>query len=387
MKIICAPDSFKESMTAADAARAMERGIRLVLPAAQVTFLPVADGGEGTCATLADALGGTLVEVACTDAAGRPRLGSIAHVPASRLAVIEVASACGLEHIESARRDALVASTRGVGDLVRAALDLGVATLIIGLGGSATNDAGAGMLAALGARFLDVDGVELPDGGSALTRLSSVDLAGLDPRLADVEFRVACDVTNPLVGPRGASAVFGPQKGADAEAIAVLDAGLTRWADVVERVVGRRVRDVPGAGAAGGLGAAFLALGRTTLESGADLVMDAVGLDAHLAGADLVLTGEGSLDVQSVAGKVPVKVAERAAAAGVPAIVFAGRLDTEVEDLPPRGVAAVVPIVRGVADLPQALSEGPQNLERATAMVCRLFALSHQRREPDDADR
>lgn len=386
MLIICAPDSFKESMSAPDAARAMERGIRRALPGAQVVRVPVADGGEGTCATLAEALGGTMVEVPCTDAVGRPVRGAIAHIPAEGLAVIEVASACGLELIEPGRRDARFASTRGVGDLVRAALDLGATTLLVGLGGSATNDAGAGMLSALGARFLDADGAVLPDGGAALVDLAAVDLTGLDPRLAGVEVRVACDVDNPLVGPRGASAVFGPQKGADAAAVALLDRALTRWADVVEPAVGRSVRDVPGAGAAGGLGAALLAFGRTTLESGADLVMDAVGLDAHLAGADLVLTGEGSLDAQSAAGKVPVKVAQRAASAGVPALVFAGRLDAEVEADPPPGVVAAVPIVRGVTDLPRALAEGPDNLERATAMVCRLLALN-DRREPDDVGR
>ena len=385
MLIVCAPDSFKESMTAADAAAAMERGIRHVLPEAQVVRLPVADGGEGTCATLAEALDGTMVDVPTTDAVGRPVRATIAHIPAEELAVLEVASACGLELIEPDLRDATVASSRGVGDLVRAALDLGARTLLVGLGGSATNDAGAGMLAQLGARFLDADGAELPDGGAALNRLASVDLSGLDPRLADVDIRVACDVDNPLTGPRGASAVFGPQKGADAAAVDILDSALANWADIVEQDVGRSFRDVPGAGAAGGLGAALLALGRTTLESGADLVMDAVGLDGHLADADLVFTGEGSLDAQSAAGKVPVKVAQRAAAVGVPAIVFAGRLDPEIEVDPPPGVTAAVPIVRGVTDLPVALAEGPKNLERAVAMVCRLLALTNDRKESSDA--
>lgn len=387
MLIICAPDSFKESMSAADAALAMERGIRRTLPKAQVVRIPVADGGEGTCATLAEALGGTMVDVPTTDAVGRARVATIAHIPADDLVVLEVASACGLEFIEPERRDARVASTRGVGDLIRAALDLGARTLLVGLGGSATNDAGVGMLTVLGARFLDSSGVELRDGGAALAHLAEIDLSDLDPRLADVEIRVACDVDNPLTGPSGASAVFGPQKGADAVAVADLDAALTRWADVVEPLVGRGVRNTPGAGAAGGLGAALLAFGSTTLGSGADLVLDAVGLDTQLAHADLVLTGEGSLDAQSAAGKVPVKVAARAAAAGVPAVVFAGRLDPQVELDPPPGVAAAVPIVRGVTDLPRALADGPANLERATAMVCRLLNLSVLRREPRDAVR
>ena len=374
MLIVCAPDSFKESMSAVEAALTMERGIRQVFPDARVARVPLADGGEGTCVTLVEALGGTLHEVPCTDALGRTNTGVVGHLPDTGLAVIEVASACGLEHIEPALRDARVTSTRGVGELVRAALDLGARTLLIGLGGSATNDAGSGMLAALGVRFLDADGVELPDGGAALARLAHVDVTGLDPRLADLDVRVACDVDNPLTGPHGASAVYGPQKGADAAAVADLDAALTRWADVVEPALGRSVRERPGAGAAGGLGAALLAFADATLEPGAELVMDAAGLDDHLSGADWVFTGEGSLDAQSAAGKVPVRVAARAAAAGVRCVAFAGRLDAALEAQPPAGIVTAVPIVRGVGDLPTALADGAANLERAVAMVCRLIA-------------
>lgn len=375
MLFICAPDSFKESMSARAAAEAMERGIRRVHPDAEVLLHPMADGGEGTGAVLAAALGGRTVEVPCHDALGRPAIGRVSFVAERSLAVIEVADACGIEALAPAERDARVTTTRGVGELVRAALDLGATTLLVGLGGSATNDAGAGMLTELGARFLDAAGEELPAGGAALAVLASVDLRGIDPRLASTRVLLACDVDNPLLGDRGASAVFGPQKGADASTVAELDGALARWADAVEAVTGRAVRDRPGAGAAGGLGAAFLACGDARLESGATTVLDLIGFDERLAEATVVFTGEGSLDAQSLAGKVPLRVAERAAAAGVPTVVFAGRVDPEVEAHPPAGVVAVVPIVREVGDLAEALARGPENLERAAAMACRLAVL------------
>ncbi|MGC3956140.1 MAG: glycerate kinase [Propionicimonas sp.] len=382
MKIVCAPDSFKESLSAAAAAHALERGIRAVWPGAEVVRVPMADGGEGTCQVLAEALGGDLVEVECADALGRPRTAVMAHLPDQRLAVIEVATACGLEWVEPPLRDARTASSSGVGQLLRRALDLGVSRILLGLGGSATNDAGAGMMTALGARFLDATGAELPAGGAALAGLDRIDLSGLDPRVAGVRITLASDVDNPLLGERGASAVFGPQKGASPEAVAELDAALTRWAEVVEPAAGRSVRYTPGAGAAGGLGAAFLAFFDTTLESGTELVMDAVGMSRALVGADYVFTGEGGFDAQSAAGKVPVRVARRAHAAGVPTIVFAGRVDPVAELDPELPVAAVVPIVRGVGSLADALAEGAANLERASALVCRLLEVAASRPKP-----
>ncbi|WP_250505007.1 glycerate kinase [Bowdeniella massiliensis] len=381
MLIICAPDSFKESMTASEAARSMERGIARGMPGAQVIRLPMADGGEGTCVTLVEALGGTLLDVKCTDALGWPSLGRIGVIEDQKTAVIEVAAACGIEKVEPSLRDPAIASTRGVGDLIRAALDHEVETIIVGLGGSATNDAGAGMLSALGARFLDSDGDELCDGGAALSSLTSIDLTGFDQRFATVRFRIACDVNNPLLGADGASAVFGPQKGADSETVATLDLALRRWADVVEPLVGRQVRDVPGAGAAGGLGAAFLAFGRSTLESGSELMMDAVGLNAHLSDADLVFTGEGSLDSQTASGKVPSQIAKRASSFGVPTVAFAGRVDDVVEENPPTGIQAVIPIIRGVSDLPTALREGSSNLEKAVMTTCQVLQLAKMLKE------
>lgn len=374
MKILCAPDSFKESMSAADAADAMARGIRRVLPDAEVVCLPMADGGEGTCSALAASLGGEIVEVACHDALGRPATGGIVHVAEKRLAVIEVASACGLERLTPAERDARITTTRGVGELIRAALDLGVVELLVGLGGSATNDAGTGMLQALGARFLDEDGRPLDDGGAALADLASVDFSGFDERLQDVRINIASDVDNPLLGERGASAVFGPQKGLSDDGVTELDGALTRWADVVEPAVGRPVRDIPGAGAAGGLGAAFLAGFDAGIEPGAEIAMHTIGFDAHLEGTHVVFTGEGSYDVQSAAGKVPAKVAERAHAMGVPTVILAGRVADGLPDVP--GVIAVVPITRAPGTLEEALRQGPANLEQASATALALLTAS-----------
>lgn len=371
--IICAPDSFKESMTAAEAAAAMERGIRRVLPNAEVALVPLADGGEGTCAALHSALGGELIKVPSHDGLGREIEAEFLYVSERKLAVVEMAAAAGLELLSPGERDARVTTTFGVGELIREALDHGAAELLVGLGGSATNDAGVGMLTALGARFLDADAVELEPGGQALARLASIDLTGFDRRLADVKVVIASDVTNPLLGPNGASHVFGSQKGADPATVEQLDDALTRWADIAEATMDRSVREQAGAGAAGGLGAALLAFTNATIQPGADFVMDQVGIDAMLERADLVLTGEGSWDAQSAAGKAPAAVAARAAAKGVPTVVFAGRVQEPEGGLQPEGVITAVPIVREVCDLCRALSEGPANLQLAVAATMQLL--------------
>ncbi|WP_296139254.1 glycerate kinase [uncultured Tessaracoccus sp.] len=371
--IICAPDSFKESMTAAAAARAMARGVRHAWPDADVALVPMADGGEGTCAALQAALGGHRRAVDCHDALGRPIRAEYLHVPDRRLACVEMAAAAGIELLTADERNPRVTSTFGVGELIRAALDEDVDELLIGLGGSATNDAGAGMLRALGARWVDERGAELSSGGAALADLAEVDLSGLDERLRTVRIVLASDVTNPLLGPRGASHVFGPQKGADPGVVAELDRVLARWADVVEHATGVAVRDQPGAGAAGGLGAAFMACTGASTRSGAEYVMEAAGIDELLRDADLVLTGEGSWDAQSAAGKAPAALAARAAAAGVPTVVFAGRVDAPPEQPLPDGVVAVVPVVQGVCTLDEALADGERNLERAVATALRLL--------------
>ncbi len=373
MRIVCAPDSFKESMTSVQAAEAMARGIHRVDPTIQCDLVPMADGGEGTTEALVAALDGEWVEAACHDALGRPATGRFGYVAGRHLAIIEVAEAAGLAQVHPGERDPWTATSFGVGELILAALDRGAVQFIIGLGGSATNDAGAGMLTALGARFLDADGAPVAPGARGLTGLASVDLRGVDPRLGRVSFRIASDVSNPLLGEHGASAVYGPQKGATAEDVPALDAALARWADVVEPAFARRVRDLPGAGAAGGLGAALAAAADATMESGVELVRDAVGLQARIAGADWVFTGEGGIDRQTASGKTPWGVAQAARAEGVPAVLFGGRVSDDAYELIGDAVVAVVPILRQVSDLPDALREGSSNLERAAATATRLL--------------
>jgi len=373
MRIVCAPDSFKESMTAVEASAAMALGIHRVLPTAECVLLPMADGGEGTCRTLVAALGGELRVTTVHDALGRPIAAEFGLVPETGTAMIEVASACGLEQLLPHQREALRTTTFGVGELVRAALDAGARHLVIGLGGTATNDAGSGLLSALGARFLDSSGVELTAGGAALLDLAEVDLDGLDPRLRECRIELACDVSNPLLGQTGASAVFGPQKGAGPEEVALLDVALTRWADVVEAATGVRVREHAGAGAAGGLGAAFLATTAAELVPGVELVMRSVRFGEHVTGADYVFTGEGSVDAQSRGGKVPWGVAAAAGALGVPTVIFGGRVEIAMADDTDSAVLAYVPIVREVTDLATALKDGPKNLQLATAMACQLL--------------
>lgn len=373
MKIVVAPDSFKESMSAADAAAAMARGVRAVLPDAECVEVPMADGGEGTTDALLAALGGRWRSVAGRDPLGRPI--EAAYGLSDDLAVIEVAAAVGIGLVAPADRDVPASSSLGVADLVRDALDAGASRLIVGLGGSATTDGGAGLLAGLGARWLDVDGRELAATPDGLTALDRADLSGLDPRLGAVRIDLACDVTNPLLGPEGAAAVFGPQKGATPAQVPVLDATLARIADALVAAGLPDVRDLPGSGAAGGLGAAFLALG-ARMRRGVEVVAEAAHLEQAVAGADLVLTGEGSLDRQTLSGKTPAGVADVAARHGVPVIAFAGRLGDGADELVGHGFAAVVPITPGPCDLTTALAEGPANLERAVATALRLVQVN-----------
>ncbi len=371
MKIVLAPDSFKESMTAAEAAAAMARGVRRVLPGADCVEVPMADGGEGTTAALVAALHGRLADVPTLDALGRPHVATIG-LAGDDLAVLEVAAAVGLALVAPRERDVLAGTSLGVASLVRAALDAGARRLVVGLGGSATNDGGAGLLVGLGARLLDEASRPVEPAPRELARVAAVDLSGLDPRLEDVNLELACDVSSPLLGPAGASAVFGPQKGAGAAEVAALERALGAFADALETATGKRVRDVPGAGAAGGLGAAFLALG-ASLRPGVEVVAQAAGLARHVRDADLVLTGEGSIDRQTLAGKTPAGVARVAQLAGVPVVAFAGR----VESAPQldRVFAAVVPILRRLGTLDEALRAGPDNLEHAVATALRLLQL------------
>ncbi len=359
-------------MTALAAATHLAEGFRRVVPEAECVCLPMADGGEGFTEAILTSLGGTTVSIECVNAAGRAQKAAFGWIPDQRVAVIEAAAGCGLADLEANERNPLTTSSRGVGLLVKAALDHGARRLVIGLGGSATNDAGAGMMAELGVRFRDAGGGILPPGGAALADLASVDLSELDPRLAACEIELACDVDNPLLGPSGASAVYGPQKGASPSDVTVLDDALARWAEVVETTLDRVVRDQPGAGAAGGLGACFLAFTRARLVPGAELVAETIKLAENIACADLVLTGEGRVDAQTHHGKTPWAVAGLAHALGKPVVVFGGQIG-EFSGPLSQVATALVPIVSGPCTLAEALADGPANLANSAEMVARLL--------------
>lgn len=372
-RIVLAPDSFKESMTAAEVCAAMEAGFRAAFPAARFVRVPMADGGEGTLRSLVDARAGRIERVTVTGPLGRPVEAELGLLP-DGVAVVEMASASGLGLVPPFERDPRVTTTRGTGELVLAALERGVRSLILAIGGSATNDAGAGFAQALGFTLLDAEGRELPSGGAALARLHRIDASGADPRLAGLAINVACDVDNPLCGPAGASAVYGPQKGASPGVVAELDAALAHFAIVVRRDLGRDVAGVPGSGAAGGLGAGLLAFTNAELRRGVQIVIDETRLVDAVAGADLVVTGEGRVDGQTRRGKTPFGVAQIARAAGVPVIAVAGCLGDGADTLADV-FDTVIPIVDRLAPLDEVLAAGPVNVERTCREVGRLLRL------------
>lgn len=378
-RIVLAPDSFKESLTAREACEALEAGLRQAFPGAAFTHVPMADGGEGTVRSLVDATGGRLVTTRVTGPLGDPVHAMWGVLGDGETGVIEMAEASGLELVPRDRRDPRRATTRGTGELVVAALDAGVRRLVVGLGGSATNDAGAGFAQALGVRLLDADGHDLPPGGAPLARLARIDTSAADPRLADLEVQVACDVTNPLCGPEGASAVFGPQKGADPACVAELDAALATFGERVRADLGRDVTTTPGAGAAGGLGAGLLAVTRATLRPGIDIVIDQTRLEAAVRDADLVVTGEGRIDGQTRYGKTPWGVAQVARCHGVPVVAIAGSLGDGVEDLY-AGFDAVFACVDRVAPLDEVLATAGAALARTARNVGAALALTVESR-------
>jgi len=339
-RVLIAPDSFKSTLTAAAAAAAMAAGVRQACPDAVPEELPVADGGEGTVAAVV-AAGGQEQAVEVPDALGRPVLARFAVL--GDTAVIESAKACGLHQVTVGPEAALASSSAGVGRLIRAALDLGYRRLVVGLGGTAGTDGGAGMASELGVRFTGRNGAALPPGGGWLAELAAIDASGLDPRLPGCEVRIACDVTSPLLGPSGAAAVFGPQKGAGPAEVDRLAAGLARYADLVRQVRGIEIGALPGGGAAGGLGAGLVAFAGGRLDSGIDYLLRVLGVADRLAGCALVLTGEGSLDAQSLAGKAPVGVARLAAEHGVPVLAVAGRVELDSAAVTAAGFAGAYP--------------------------------------------
>jgi glycerate kinase len=373
MRIIVAPDSFKGSVSALGVAEAMERGIHTVFPEAEVIKVPIADGGEGTVEALVAATAGRLMHAEVQGPLGEPVRAHWGVSGDGATAFIEMASASGLPLVPKERRDPRITSTFGTGQLMRAALDAGLRKLVVGIGGSATNDGGTGMARALGARFLDGEGKDLPEGGSALARLARIDLSGLDPRLSEAAILVACDVDNPLCGPRGASAVYGPQKGATPDMVLELDAALEVYSGVATAVTGREIARLPGAGAAGGLGAGLLFFTPASLRPGVAIVLETTGFEALAQEADLVITGEGRTDFQTAMGKAPVGVAAVARRHGVPVICLSGGLGEGADDVLGHGIHALAATVPQPMTLEACMGQGAALVEAATARVCRLL--------------
>ncbi len=377
MKIVIAPDSFKESLTAMEVAQAIEQGFRQVLPDAEYVKLPMADGGEGTVQSLVDATQGSIVKLDVTAPLGNRVKGFFGLMGDKKTAVIEMAAASGLHLVSFEQRNPLLTSSVGTGELIKAVLDQGVKHIIIGIGGSATNDGGLGMAQALGVKMLDAEGNALGAGGGELNKLARIDVSELDPRLSQITLEVACDVDNPLCGPKGASHVFGPQKGATEEMVKTLDENLAHYAQIIERDLGCSVKDLPGAGAAGGLGAAFVALLGAQLRPGIDIVMDAVNFDDALADTDLVITGEGRIDSQTIHGKTPIGVARMAKKHDLSVIGIAGSLAQDCGVVHEHGIDAVFSVVNGAVPLKTALEQAADNLQLTARNVAAMYKMRY----------
>ncbi len=374
MKIVIAPDSFKESLGAREVADAIARGVRSVLPNARIQCLPMADGGEGTLDAVLQSSGGEVRRADVVDALGRPCTASWGWI-APATALIEMASAAGLEQIAAVDRDILHADTTGVGQLILAALDAGARSIVLTAGGSATNDAGTGMLTSLGLRLLDAQGQTLPPGPANLADLAEIDTRGLDPRLASIDWTVATDVNNPLCGEQGASAVFGPQKGADPDQVRQLDAALHHFAIQTRRKIGTDASRTPGAGAGGGIGFAAIAWLGAKVRPGADMVADLIRLQDHIKVADLVITGEGRLDGQTLHGKAPMQVIRTAHEQGIPVIALAGSLGPGYTDLYKQGLSAAFSLVSGPMSLADACAKADLLLEQRTRDIMRVLSM------------
>ncbi|ELQ6263856.1 glycerate kinase [Cronobacter malonaticus] len=378
-KIVIAPDSFKESLSAMDVAKAIEAGFREIYPQAHYVCVPMADGGEGTVEAMVAATGGQIITTPVTAPLGNKVDGFFGLLGDGETAVVEMAAASGLHLVPAAQRDPRITTSYGTGELILAALERGVKAIIIGIGGSATNDGGAGMMQALGARFLDGEGRELAPGGAALAGLARLDLSALDPRLAQVSVTVACDVDNPLCGEKGASAVFGPQKGATPAMVTELDAALRCFGEQLEAVTGKTIISAPGAGAAGGMGAALLGMLNAELRPGIEIVIESLGLAQAVRDADLVITGEGRLDSQSIHGKTPIGVARVAKQFQRPVVAIAGSLTPDYQIVHEHGIDAAFSVIDRIVTLQEALDDAERNLRVTARNVAALWRLAENR--------
>ncbi len=379
--IVIAPDSFKESLSSSGVAQAIAEGIQEIVPDATLILMPMADGGEGTVEAIASSTNAPLLQVDTVNALGEAVQAQWVML-ADQTAVIEMASAAGLEQIAEDNRDIRRASTYGLGKLVTTALDQGARRIVLGLGGSATNDGGSGLLDALGVQFLDQSGDRLPQGPAALYDLAKIDLSGMDPRVADTEWLIASDVNNPLCGDHGASAIFGPQKGASDEDVRYLDEALSHFADVTAKTLGNDVRDQPGAGAAGGLGFAALAYLKAVFKPGVEVVAEYAGLDVHLQKADLVITGEGRLDAQTLRGKTIAGIAALTRRHQVPLIALAGSLHHDYTKVYEGGITAAFSLPAGPMTLKDTMQQTRELLTRRSRDILAVFLAGRQSRKP-----
>ena len=375
MKIVIAPDSYKESLSATEVAQAIEKGFREIFPDAHYVSVPVADGGEGTVEAMIAATQGTEHFAWVTGPLGEKVNASWGMSGDGNTAFIEMAAASGLALVPPEKRNPLVTTSRGTGELILKALESGAQNIIIGIGGSATNDGGAGMVQALGAKLCDANGTDIGYGGGCLNRLNTIDISGLDPRLKTCSIRIACDVTNPLTGENGASRIFGPQKGATEERIIELDRNLSHFADIIKKSLRVDVKNVPGAGAAGGMGAALMAFLGAELRSGIEIVTQALNLEEHIHDCTLVVTGEGRLDSQSIHGKVPVGVASVAKKYHKPVIGIAGSLTRDVGVVHQYGIDAVFSVLTSIGTLEEAFRGAFDNIYRSSRNIAATLAI------------
>lgn len=375
MKILVAPDSFKGSLTALEVAENIEKGILEVLPQADVIKVPMADGGEGTVRALVDANQGEIIYKKVTGPLGTPVNAFFGILGDGKRAVIEMAAASGLPLVPKDKANPMITTTYGTGELIKYALDFGVEELIIGIGGSATNDAGVGMAQALGIRFLDENGKEIGFGGKELIKIKKIDVNGLDKRILKTKIKVACDVTNPLYGPNGAAFVYAPQKGADKEMVKLLDRNLKYFAEIVKNQLGIDVQNIPGAGAAGGLGAGIVAFLNGKLLPGINIVLEANNFTEKLSGVKLVITGEGKIDGQTVNGKTPIGVAKEAKKYGIPVIAIAGTLGHDVNLVLKEGIDAVFSIIQKPTTLEKAIECTAEWIKYTANQIIKVFVM------------
>ncbi|PEC73133.1 glycerate 2-kinase [Bacillus thuringiensis] len=379
MKVVIASDSYKESLKAIEVCEAIERGFRAIFPNAKYVKIPIGDGGEGTVESLVDATGERIISISVTGPLRESVQAFYGVSKDKKTAFIEMAAASGLQHVPVEKRNPLITTTKGTGELILHALNQGAEYIILGLGGSATNDGGAGMLAALGVRFINDKGEVIDPSGGTLHSIVAIDFSQMDPRLKGVKIEAACDVDNPLVGMQGASSVFGRQKGANVEMMKELDENLKHYANILKRYVSSDVSEIPGAGAAGGMGAAVISVLKGDLRRGIEIVLDYTNFDKHIEDADLIITGEGRIDEQTAYGKAPVGVAGRAKRFSVPVIAIGGSVSSDYSAVYEKGIDAVFSITTRPMTLEEAYRVAEENIEMTTKNIATVWKIASEK--------